>query len=160
MPQQSYVAPFLSLVEGSDDPHDCWQEDGFWPNRVAASLDDVLVWGTLIGLSYLQNGGMIHYLQFISGRTLPEMELGFEVLGCSESQRVCGEARQRFGNEFPRNDDIRERFVASDEPFFEACEGRLLDAMESDRYEELVEKYAKKLCVAHSVPPWIYPNLP
>lgn len=91
--RESYCVPFLDFVSGTQDAHDCWQVDGFWPDRVKASLDHVLVWGTEIGLTYLNNGGMNAYLQFISGRTLPEVSRGFGVLKCFRSQQVC---KKRF----------------------------------------------------------------
>lgn len=158
MPRESYCTPFLDFVGQPNDPHDCWQEDGFWPERVAADLNDLLVWGTEIGLSYLNNGGMVAYLNFISGRTLPEMERGFAVLKCLKSAAVCGKTRQRFGAEFPRNDSVRESFVAADEEFFECCGSELWTAMESDDYENVAEAYYKRVCLAHSIQPWIYPD--
>ncbi len=154
MARESYCVPFLDFVGMS--AHNCWQEDGFWPDRIKAELDHILVWGTEIGLSYLNNAGMIAYLQFTSGRTLPEMERGFAVLKCSKSEMACNKTRLRFGNEFPRNDAVRSSFVAADGSFFEQCDHELSDAMESDDYEAIAEDYYKRVCIAHSLPPMIY----
>ncbi len=158
MARESYCTPFLEFVGHPGDPHDCWQEDGFWPGRVTADLNHILVWGTEVGLSYLNNGGMVAYLQFISGRTLPEMERGFGVLNCSKCESVCERTRRRFGNEFPRNDSVRANFVATDEEFFDKCEAELCDAMDSDNYETIAECYYRDVCIAHSIPPRIYPG--
>lgn len=91
--KESYCVPFMEFLEQSGDPYECWQEDGFWHDRMDAQLDHILVWGTLIGLGYLLNGGFVAYLQFISGRTFPEMERGFEILHCPRSQQACVKAR-------------------------------------------------------------------
>lgn len=158
MARQSYCTPFIDFVGHPGDPHDCWQEDGFWPDRVDAELDHILVWGTEIGLSYFNNGGMVAYLQFISGRTLPEMELGFGILDCPESQSVCTKAKERFGDTFPRNDQLRSDFVAANELLFDECGNELWDAMEADNYELVAEEYYKAVCIAHSIAPCTYPE--
>lgn len=159
MLKESYCVPFLDFVAHSGDPHDCWQEDGFWPHRVEAELDPILVWGTEIGLSYLNNGGMVAYLEHVSGRTWPEMERGFGLLGCLKSQSACVKTREQFGDIFPRNDQLRSEFVAADEPFFDQCATELWNAMQSDQYELIADEFYKNVCVANSIPPRLYPNL-
>lgn len=158
MARESYCKPFLDFVGDSGDPYGCWQVDGFWPDRVEAEIEHLLVWGAEIGLSYLNNGGMVGYLQFISGRTLPEMERGFGVLECSRSERIGRLTRERFGETFPRNDQQRSEFVSADEAFFDECGEKLWAAMEADEYERVTEEYYKAVCVAHSIPPRVYPR--
>lgn len=154
--REFYCVPFLDFVSGTQDAHDCWQEDGFWPDRVEASLEHVLVWGTEIGLSYLNNGGMNAYLQFISGRTFPEMSRGFGVLKCFRSQQVCEKTIRRFGAAFPRSDAERAAVVESDPDYFEECGSELWDAMKADDYETIAEAYYKSVCDAHAIPPKRY----
>jgi hypothetical protein len=153
MNKQTYWRSFRHFVEGKSDPHECWQSDGFWPDRADAELEHLFVWGTIIGLTYLENGGMVAYLQFISGRTLPEMENGFAILGCVDSKSVCTTARRRFGEMFPRDDKARAQFVAQDRTFFDGCDEPMWQAMATDDYETRIESYCRAVCTANSIWP-------
>lgn len=153
MNMKSYLRSFMDFVARGSDPHECWQENGFWPETTSAELQHLHVWGTISGLTYLENGGTVAYLQFISGRTLPEMEKGFAILGCPNSENVCAAIRKRFGDLFPREDKTRSQFVAQDRAFFEDCDQPMWKAMKSDDYENRVESYCEGVCTAHFLPP-------
>tara|TARA_R100000789_G_scaffold99510_5_gene106271 strand:+ start:472 stop:1089 length:618 start_codon:yes stop_codon:yes gene_type:complete len=158
MVKESYRWPFLNFIEQFGDPYGCWQEDGFWPGRVSADFNHLLVWVTEIALGYIDNGGLAYAMQCEPGRTMPEMQRGFEILGCLKTQAVCTRIIKYFGDDFPRNDEQRSTFIAKNESLFNQSENELWDARESEKYEFKVEEYFKKVCVAHSIPPRVYPN--
>jgi hypothetical protein len=152
---ESHLARFLDSVGRPRDPYDCWQEDGFWPDRADARLDDLFVWATLVSLYYINDAGMDRYLEFIPGRTLPEMTLGFGVLGCHRSEAVCQKALGRCGARFPRNDEERAVLVEADRSFFDDCSDEIYAALEADDYDAVTEDYCKAYCLGRHLPPKI-----
>lgn len=154
MDSRAYFNAFWGFVENSPNAYDCWQEDGFWPERASSDLEHLLVWGTQLGLSYFSNGGIVAYLQFSAGRTFPEMQRGFAILGCLSASEVCQRGLTRLGSRFPRNDEARFKLVESDEEFFESLGVELENAMDVDRYESLVAEYCEDVCLKYQVPPW------
>ncbi len=151
--RESYCSPFLQFV---GDGYECWQEDGFHPGRVSCDVEQTLVWGTEIGLSCFNDGGLVTYLEFVSGRTLPEMVEGLRILGCHEASRVWQQVLQEFGAHFPRDDAQREAFVASRSAQFERLESPLFAALERDDYSAKSEAYFQVACQAQGIPPRVY----
>ncbi len=139
----SRLVEFMDSLGGDNDPHDCWQEDGFHPNRVNASAEDLYVWVSELSNSYIDNGGLEGYLDYISGRTLPELLIGFEVLNCTRSADVCKKLLDLFGKNFPRKDRVRQKKVAKNSNELEKLEEELFHAMEADQFNDLIEEYAK-----------------
>ncbi|QDT31449.1 hypothetical protein [Thalassoglobus polymorphus] len=140
---EDYLDEFVDSLGNGDDPHDCWQENGFWPSRVDASLEDICVWITAISFNYLENGGLEAYLTFVSGRALPELLIGFKILECEELYKVCEILLRQFGAKYPRKDSVRGKVVVNNLHQIEALETKFLEAMEVDHYSEKVETYAQ-----------------
>ena len=146
MESEDYISAFWQHVFVGGDPYQCWQEDGFWPERVDAELEDLLVWSCHVALSYCSSGDIIQYLTFISGRTLPEMRKGFDVLDCPESAALCQRLISPFGDTFPRNDKLRADFVESNLDQFRDLDELLWEAQRIDRFELKSNEYCREYC--------------
>ena len=141
-------------VGDGEDPHQCWQEDGFWPNRIDADLEHIHVWGCELALSYCNSGDIIQLLTFISGRILPEMLQGFETLDCPSCVLFCRSLINKFDSNYPRNDSIRSEFVESNIEIFENLDDLLWEAHETDQFDLKSTAYYKTFCVDRAIPPW------
>jgi|688.fasta_scaffold952488_1 hypothetical protein len=144
----------MNHVGGGADPHECWQEDGFWPGRVSADLSDLQVWGCELALSYYHSGDVVQFLMFISGRLLPEMVEGVKILDCQQCAQVAQEMLAKFGKTFPRVDRDRRDFVDRHETWFDQFNSRLWTAWESDEFERKSSAYYKEYCLRRDIPPW------
>ena len=156
--RENYCSPFVNHLCGGNDPHDCWQEDGFWPERVTADLNDLLVWGCEIGLTYFNNGGMIAYLEYISGRTMPEVREGFRILSCGKCVEVCDQILNQFPNPYPRVDQERLLIVQSKKHLLERLGDTLWSAMDDEQFDDRTFEYYKDYCVSRGIPPWGHGN--
>ena len=149
----TWCSLFMNHVGGGFDPHDCWQSDGFWPDRVRAQLDDLHVWGCGLSLSYCGSGNLVQYLGYTSGRMLPEMLLGFAVLGCNHCADITTSIILTFGDHFPRDDRQRNNFVYRHENAFNAFDVPLWNAWASDDFDHKAEQYYETYCTRHGVSP-------
>ena len=141
----------MNHVGGGFDPHVCWQADGFWPDRVRAELDDLHVWACELSLSYCGSGALVQYLRYASGRMLPEMLLGFTILGCNQCAEITTSIIQTFGDHFSRDDQQRNEFVCLHEDAFIAFEAPLWSAWTSDDFNRKAEQYCENYCLRHGV---------
>ena len=154
MPSENYCSSFMHHVSDGGDAHQCWQEDGFWPNRIDAELEHIHIWGCELALSYCNSGDIIQFLTFISGRTLPEMLKGFETLDCPTCALFCRSLINKFGPTYPRNDSTRGEFVQSNVEIFENLDKPLWDAHEEDQFDLKSRVYYKTYCIDRGIPPW------
>ena len=94
---ENYCSSFMHDVGNGRD----WQEDGFWPNRIDAELEQFHVCGCELAISFCNSGDTIQFLTFISGRTLPETLKEFEMLDGPTCALFCRSLINKFGSTYP-----------------------------------------------------------
>jgi hypothetical protein len=149
----NYCPAFMNHVGGGRDPHDCWQEDGFWPERVSAGLGDLHVWACELALSYCNSYDVVFFLEYISGRMLPEMRKGFEILDCRPCESIANAMLEFFGAPFPRVDAERKQIVEKNSERLEDFSTTLWEAWEADDFDGKSNAYYENYCFTHGVRP-------
>lgn len=95
-----------------DLPFDCWDEDGFWPERIDQPRELLLVWAARWCEGQVYNGGFHQF--FWAGYTgvlAPEAVEGLRMLGLGDSAEVVVRAMTFFGTPYPRSYDTRDRML-------------------------------------------------
>ena len=93
------------------DAFDGWTGDRFDSSRVSLPRDLQLLEATCYGLSDIENGGLHQFFGNSTGRFAPEMAEWFERAGLPAAASTLKIAMAKFGDEFPRSQETRQRFL-------------------------------------------------
>ena len=94
-------------IHAVEFPFDCWEEDGYYPERSTLPRDVQLLIGMMYGKSDIENGGFHQFFTNSTGRLAPEMVEWCERSNLLVAATVIREAMSFFGLHYPRSDDLR-----------------------------------------------------
>ena len=94
-------------IHAPEFPFDCWEEDGYYPERSTLPRDVQLLMGMMYGKSDIENGGFHQFFTNSTGRLAPEMVEWCERSNLLEAAILIREAMSFFGLIYPRSDDLR-----------------------------------------------------
>ena len=137
----------MNHLGNGNDPHDCWESNGFYPEKVDSSFEDLRVWACELFFSYCWSGQLLETVGYKPGRLLPEVLDGLRLLDCEQTIDVIESIMSKFGDDFPRNDSTRMQLceLIGDLEFRETYE-RLHSAWKNDECESKTQSYADGYC--------------
>jgi hypothetical protein len=146
MSKSTYL--FMNHVGNGIDPHDCWDSNGFSPNKVDSNIEDLCVWACELFFSYCWSGQLLETVANQSGRLLPEVLKGLRILDCKQTVQAVESIVSKFGDDFPRNDFTRRQLCESiGELEFREIYERLYSSWEKDGCESKTQSYANEYCL-------------
>lgn len=95
-----------------DKIFDCWDEDGFHPDRINEPLEVLLFWAARICVGQADNGGLYQFFVDYSGVVAPEAVKGLRMLSLEEGADVLLRAMAFFGEPYPISHKIRQKRLA------------------------------------------------
>ena len=104
-------------ASASEEWFDCWDDDGFYPERSSQPRELLLLWAAVWCETQLYNGG---FHQFFSagytGVLAPEAAEGLAMLGFDKPADVCLRAMALLGTPYPRDYELRTKRLKAFEP--------------------------------------------
>jgi hypothetical protein len=143
--------------------HDAWQVDGwteagFDPSVVELPRDIQLLAAVEFGVVEIDNGGLGQFFSNETGGFAPEMIEWFDRAGLPEGAEVLRKAIAKFGDNYPRSQLSRRKFLAkyerenaeSPDPFVD-LDGEIFEALEgkggkSTSYEAIADRWLRENC--------------
>lgn len=146
LPVESYPFYHRWLLIHEIDPYACWTDEGYDASRSELTREIQWLEATTLGISDIDNGGLLQFFENGSGTFAPEMAEWFEQAGLPEAAGTLRKAIAVFGAEFPRSPEKRIAFLQAktDDPFYELDEA--FYGQVATQYDAAADRWIRERC--------------
>jgi hypothetical protein len=134
------------LLINEIDPYASWTNTGYDPSR--SELTEEVQWleATTLGISDIDNGGLLQFFENDTGTFAPEMAQWFEQAGLAEAAGTLRKAMAMFGQEFPRSPQKRAAWLQgkSEDLFYELDDALLTEV--ASKYDAAADRWIRERC--------------